>query len=67
MSGVVELRSRVAAPLARVWAHASSMSGVNRELMPLVRMTHPPNASLAEVGDVALERVLFRSWLLAWS
>ncbi len=66
MSGVVELRSRVAAPLAQVWAHASSMTGVNRELMPLVRMTHPPDARLDAIEHVPLDQVLFRSTLLAF-
>ena len=36
-----EVRSRLAAPADRVWAHATSMRGVNSELFPLVRMTHP--------------------------
>lgn len=61
----VEHRSRVAAPLARVWAHASNMVGVNRELMPLVRMTYPrAAASLADAAAVPLDVVLFRSVLL---
>jgi ligand-binding SRPBCC domain-containing protein len=65
VSAKVRVDSILAAPLAEVWAHASSMPGVNRELMPIVRMTYPrETASLAAVTDVPLDRVLFASWIL---
>ena len=56
--------SELAAAPARVWQRASTMDGVNHELMPLLRMTHPPEASdlsspLLRPGETA-----FASWLL---
>jgi hypothetical protein len=38
------------------------MAGVNYELFPIVRMTHPPAATLER--DIELGVVLFPSWLL---
>ena len=35
------IASRLKAPAARVWEHASTFAGVNRERRPLARMTHP--------------------------
>ncbi|MFV8751838.1 hypothetical protein ACNOYE_14935 [Nannocystaceae bacterium ST9] len=65
MSATIHVHSRLAAPIAEVWAHASSMIGINRELMPIVRMTHPrETASLADVDAVPLDQLLFRSWIL---
>ena len=57
-------RSRLDAPAERVWEHAISPAGVNDELWPIVRMTHP-----ADVGSFTPEAVvpgerLFRSWIL---
>jgi ligand-binding SRPBCC domain-containing protein len=59
-----EVSSRLSAPAAEVWAHATSMTGVNRELFPLVRMTHP--RGLESLGDAELQlgRRAFRSWIL---
>ncbi len=45
-----EFSSRLTAPAAEVWSHATSMRGVNRELFPLVRMTHP--RGLESLDDV---------------
>ncbi len=68
MSGEIRVRSTscLAAPIVEVWAHCSSMAGVNLELMPIVRMTYPSAAaSLATVDTaVALDQVLFASWIL---
>src|SRR5262249_3919532 len=60
-----EFSSRLAAPPAEVWAHATSMRGVNRELFPLARMTHPRDLSLLEPGLVPLRHRAFRLWFLA--
>ena len=57
--------SRLAAPAAEVWAHATSMRGVNRELFPLARMTHPRELSVLEPGLVTLGERAFRSWIFA--
>jgi ligand-binding SRPBCC domain-containing protein len=57
-------RSRLDAPAERVWERITTMVGVNDELWPLARMTHPPGVDrldpeLAELGEPA-----FRSWVL---
>jgi ligand-binding SRPBCC domain-containing protein len=58
------LTSRLAAPADEVWAHATSMRGVNSELFPLARMTHPAGLESLEGADVPLGRRAFRSWIL---
>ena len=60
-----EFSSRLAAPASEVWAHATSMRGVNRELFPLARMTHPRELSVLDPELVPLGRRVFRSWILA--
>jgi ligand-binding SRPBCC domain-containing protein len=61
----VELASKVPAPRAEVWARVSTMAGVNQELGPWVRMTHPQEAaSLADLEILEPGAVLFHSWLL---
>ena len=58
--------SVLAAPAPQVWARVATMDGVNDELAPLVRMTHPPAlGSLADLPDGVVGRVAFGSWLLA--
>ena len=59
---VIERSTRVQADAARVWQHATSMAGVNRELAP-VRMSHPPGMTSLADGDVALGHPLFISVL----
>lgn len=53
----------LAAAAERVWQHAASPTGINRELSPLLRMTFP-----GHVDDVTRDwqpgKCLFRSWLL---
>ena len=61
-----QFTTRLAAPAAEVWAHATSMRGVNRELFPLARMTHPRELSVLEPGLVPLGRRAFRSWIFAF-
>jgi hypothetical protein len=63
----IERSSEVAASRAEVWAVVSTMAGVNDELRPLVRMTHPPDRSSLDAADeqVPFGEVLFASWLLA--
>jgi hypothetical protein len=60
----IELSSQLAAPADVVWDSASSMTGVNRELLPLVRMTYPADRADISAGSVAPGRVVFHSWLL---
>jgi hypothetical protein len=63
----VEISSRLGAPAGTVWAHATTMAGVNAELAPWVRMTHPVDLSdLATAPPTAIGTVAFRSWLLAF-
>jgi hypothetical protein len=63
----IDLRfsSHLAASRADVWAAVSTMAGVNDELRPFIRMTHPRDRqSLTDARFVPGELV-FRSWLLA--
>jgi ligand-binding SRPBCC domain-containing protein len=60
----LRFESRLAAPAAEVWAAASTMDGVNHELMPLMRMTHPPDVVGFDDAGVRTGEVVFRSWLL---
>lgn len=60
------IRTELAAPAGDVWRHATSMAGVNEELAPWVRMTHPPRLADLSSGPLALGEVLFHSWLLAF-
>lgn len=59
------LASRLSAPPAQVWAHATSMRGVNRELFPLARMTYPAAFARLDAARLPLGRRAFRSWILA--
>ena len=58
MSSVVD-----AAP-ADVWRRVSTMDGVNDELWPIVRMTHPKGQDRIDPDVVPIGRPVFRSWLL---
>ncbi|MCC6649502.1 MAG: hypothetical protein IT374_28530 [Polyangiaceae bacterium] len=56
----LEFSSPLRASADEVWAHASTIAGVNAELGPWVRMTAPRGASLADAppGREALRSVL---------
>jgi ligand-binding SRPBCC domain-containing protein len=58
--------SRLEAPAAEVWAHASSMGGVNAELMPFMRMSVPAHVVDLEIEQAPVGRTAFASWLLAF-
>jgi len=58
------ITSRLRSPAARVWAHASTFAGVNRELWPLARMTFPPALGRLAPEAIPLGRAAFRSWVL---
>lgn len=61
----LRFESRLAASAADVWAVASTMPGVNHELMPLMRMTHPPDApALDDAVVVRPGEIVLRSWLM---
>jgi ligand-binding SRPBCC domain-containing protein len=62
----LEFSSDVAAPPEQLWRHAGSMSGVNYELGPWVRMSHP--ARFASIADALAAgavpgRTIFHSWI----
>jgi hypothetical protein len=61
-----QIQSTLAASPAEVWQHISSMAGVNRELMPLLRMTYPAGLERLDQQTVPLGARLFRSYLLAF-
>lgn len=58
--------SALATDRATVWATVSTMAGVNAELGPFVRMTHPAEIDALRPDDVVAGEVLFVSWLLAF-
>jgi ligand-binding SRPBCC domain-containing protein len=60
----VELTSRLQASVDEVWAHASTMEGVNRELAPWVRMTLPREPKRRRLSEVEPGREAFPSVLL---
>jgi len=62
--GRVELASRLEAPAAAVWDRVSTFEGVNDELMPLMRMTAPPDVRRLEPEQVVLGERICRSWVL---
>ncbi len=62
-SGEFVVSSHLSAAPERVWRHAVSPAGVNRELRPLLRMTFPPDMADLTTGWKPGRR-RFRSWLL---
>src|SRR5690348_16550125 len=56
--------SRLRTSADKVWDHASHVTGVNRELWPLVRMTYPAAMARLAPETVPLGRRAFRSWIL---
>lgn len=60
----LRFESQLATDIDTLWQHASSMAGVNHELMPLVRMTYPPDRDALPQGEAVPKDVLFQSWLL---
>ena len=52
------------APPERVWAHATSMAGINHELAPFLRMTHPRGMTALRDLSPPLGTPLFRSIIL---
>lgn len=57
-------RSRLAAPADRVWAVCTTFAGINAELRPWLRMTHPRNVDALALADARPGTYLFRSYLL---
>lgn len=57
--------TRLGAGAETVWAHATSMQGVNRELFPLARMTSPASMATLDASGIVAGRRVFRSWILA--
>jgi ligand-binding SRPBCC domain-containing protein len=60
-----QLSSELAASADQLWQHISSMTGVNRELAPWVRMTVPRDVQQLSLADAPVGEMLFRSRLLA--
>ena len=56
--------SRVRAGRDEVWAVVSTMAGVNAELMPFVKMTHPRDRTSLEGETIVPGEVVFHSWLM---
>lgn len=58
----LQLTSRPRRPPAEVFAVAETTQGVDAELAPLVRMTHPHGVSSLRRERPPAGEVLFRSW-----
>lgn len=56
--------SRLAAAPEVIWLRVSTMVGVNAELGPWIRMTHPAQSDSLEHLVITPGRPLFQSWLL---
>jgi ligand-binding SRPBCC domain-containing protein len=63
-SFTVEIRTQLRASPDEVWAHASTMEGVNEELSPWVRMSVPAFARGQRLADAPVGREAFTSVLL---
>lgn len=63
----LRFESHLATDVDSLWQHASSMAGVNYELMPLVRMTYPADRNALPQGEAVPDEVLFQSWLLLFA
>lgn len=61
-----QIQSTLSASPEAVWQHSSAMAGVNRELMPFMRMTHPAGLERIDGQTVPLGQRLFRSYLFAF-
>lgn len=62
---VVELVSELRASAEEVWAHATTMAGVNEELAPWVKMSVPHAVRGKTLRDIVLGEEAFVSMLLA--
>jgi hypothetical protein len=56
----VELSSALAGNADTVWAHATSLEGINAELSPWLRMDSPPH-----IRDLSTEPVIGEPWFFA--
>lgn len=63
---VVELRSRLPLPAARVWERVTTPEGIRHELRPLLSMTMPRRLRGQTIADAAkwIDQPLGRAWLL---
>ncbi len=59
-----DIVSNLAAPADVVWRRVTDLSGVNGELMPLMRMTVPKGMADATLDDLTLRQPVGRSWIL---
>lgn len=60
----LRFESRLAAEPPVIWLHATTMSGVNAELKPLLSMTSPQRYDCMTLRDAPHGELLFHSWLL---
>lgn len=64
MAEMFSRRSIVLAPPAEVWRRVTSPEGINFELMPVMRMTIPPELQGKAIHELPLQQKIGRSWLL---
>lgn len=59
-----ERSTDLAAPATAVWAHATSVEGINAEFRPFLKMTFPAGIDEIDPADVPLGRRFCRCWIL---
>ena len=62
----LHFESRLAAEPPVIWLHVTQMSGVNEELMPLMKMSSPKRYDCMSLREAPTGELLFHSWLLAF-
>lgn len=63
-SAELTVRSALEAPPAAVWAHVTSVKGLNDEFRPWLRMTFPASFREAGLEQAVTGKRLCRSWIL---
>ena len=61
---MIRTTSYIPAPRQKVWDFVTSPEGINRELLPMLRMTIPRRLRGRTIDDVEAGEKLGRSWIL---
>ena len=64
MARTFVLTSLVTAPAHDVWRWMTSPTGINHELMPIMRMTIPRGMNGKNIDELPIGRAIGRSWIL---
>jgi ligand-binding SRPBCC domain-containing protein len=64
LRGPITTRSALDAPQDEVWAHVTTVRGVNDELRPWLRMTATPSLRANGLAEVRVGERVCRSWVM---